>query len=326
MHNHRFFSLLTAAVLGLGTQAQATPDAEAQDTARAPAPGRPLRILLTTDDGINGAGMRILRDTLCAAGHQVTVVAPTADRSGTSGALTLNALMRTTRGSFPCGAGTGASWALTGTPADSVLFGLSVVFGAERPDLVISGMNYGQNVGRAVNHSGTVGAAVAGAEEGVPSIAVSIGLNLADSGTGFSQTLAAAPQVAVYVKDLAEQLRDTADRDGRLLPDRIALNVNYPVVLNEAGLFDASQVDGPTVTFVGHAEVVRPTYLPVPNAVDTYVSQGPICGLATACAPETEAGADTTALEQGEISITPIAVDGTERPSLRPLLKVRLRK
>jgi 5'-nucleotidase len=324
MHNHRFFSLLTAAVLGLGTQAQAA--SEAHDTAKAPAPGRPLRILLTTDDGINGAGMRILRDTLCAAGHEVTVVAPSADRSGSSGALTLNVVMRTTRGTFPCGTGTGASWALTGTPADSVLFGLSVVFAAQKPDLVISGINYGQNVGRAVNHSGTVGAAVAGAEEGVPSIAVSIGLNLADSGTGFSQTLAAAPTVAAYVTDLAEQLRDTADRDGRLLPDRIALNVNYPVVLNEAGQFDASQVGGPSVTFIGHAEVVRPTYLPIPNTTDTYVSQGPICGLSTACAAETEAGADTTALEQGEISITPIAVDGTERPSLRPLLKVRLRK
>lgn len=324
MNNHRFVSLLTAAVLGLGTQAQAASDSN--DTAKMPDPGRPLRILLTTDDGINGAGMRILRDTLCAAGHQVTVVAPSADRSGSSGALTLNVVMRTTRGTFPCGGGTGASWAVTGTPADAVLFGLSVVFGAQRPDLVISGMNYGQNVGRAVNHSGTVGAAVAGAEEGVPSIAVSIGLNLADSGTGFSQTLAAAPQVATYVKDLAEQLRDTADRDGRLLPDRIALNVNYPVELNEAGLFDASRVDGPTVTSVGHAEVVRPRYLPIPNTVDTYVAQGPICGLATECAPETEADADTTALAQGEISITPIAVDGTERPSLKPLLRVRLRR
>ncbi|WP_164016802.1 5'/3'-nucleotidase SurE [Pyxidicoccus trucidator] len=324
MNNHRFFSFLTAAVLGLGTQAQAASDSH--DSAKASSASRPLRILLTTDDGINGAGMRILRDTLCAAGHQVTVVAPSADRSGTSGALTLNAVMRTTRGTFPCGEGTGASWAVTGTPADSVLFGLAVVFGEQRPDLVISGMNYGQNVGRAVNHSGTVGAAVAGAEEGIPSIAVSIGLNLADSGTGFSQTLAAAPQVATYVKNLAEQLRDTADREGRLLPDRIALNVNYPVVLNEAGLFDASQVDGPTVTSVGHAEVVRPTYLPIPNTTDTYVAQGPICGLATACAPETEDDADTTALAQGEISITPIAVDGTARPSLKPLLRVRLRR
>lgn len=324
MHDYRFFfSFLTAAVLGLGTQARAAPP---DDTGKASEPGRPLRILLTTDDGINGAGMRILRDTLCAAGHQVTVVAPTVDRSGSSGALTLNAVFRTTRGGFPCGSGTGASWAVTGTPADAVLFGLSVVSGGQPPDLVISGMNYGQNVGRAVNHSGTVGAAVTGAEEGVPSIAVSIGLNLADSGTGFSQTLAAAPRVATYVKDLVETLRDTAGKDGRLLPDRIALNVNYPVVLDEAGLFDAAQVAGPTVTSVGHAEVVRPRYLPVPNAQDTYISQGPICGLATECAPETQANADTTALEQGEISITPLAVDGRERPELKPLLRARLRK
>ncbi|MCP3142683.1 5'/3'-nucleotidase SurE [Pyxidicoccus xibeiensis] len=321
MHTHRFFSFLTAAVFGVGTQAVAEP------TDKAPEAPRPLRILLTTDDGINGAGMRILRDTLCAAGHEVTVVAPTVDRSGTSGALTLNALMRATRGTFPCGAGTGASWALTGTPADSVLFGLSVAYaGQAAPDLVISGMNYGQNVGRAVNHSGTVGAAVAGAEEGVPSIAVSIGLNLADSGTGFSQTLAAAPHVASYVTGLVGQLRDTVGPDGRLLPDRVALNLNYPIVLNEAGLFDPAQVGGPNITSIGHAEVVRPRYLPVPNQPDTYVSQGPICGLATECAPETQRDADTTALEQGEISITPIAVDGESHPALKALLRVRLRR
>lgn len=320
MHNQRFFRFLAAAVLGLGSQAMAEPPAESSSA-------RPLRILLTSDDGINGSGLRTLRDVLCGAGHRVTVVAPTVDRSGSSAALTLNVNMRGIRSEFPCGDAPGTAFAVTGTPSDAVLFGLSVAFTEDAPpDLVVSGINLGQNVGRAVNHSGTVGAAVTAAEEGVPSIAISVGLNLADASTGFSQTVAAAPHAATFVKDLAELLRDTA-RDGeRLLPDRVALNVNYPVVLDEAGRFDPALLGAPRVTFVGHAHVVRPQYIRVPNTLDTYQALGPICGLQTACAPETQPDADTTALEEGAVSVTPLSVDGTERPELRPRLRVRLRR
>lgn len=318
MHNQRFIPFVTAAVLGLGSTALADKPQEE--------PARPLRILLTSDDGINASGLRTLRDALCGAGHQVTVVAPTVDRSGTSAALTLNVNMRGIRSEFSCGEGRGVAFAVTGTPSDAVLFGLSVAFGEQAPDLVVSGLNLGQNVGRAVNHSGTVGAAVTAAEEGVPSIALSVGLNLADSGTGFSQTIAAAPHAAAYVTALAGHLRDTAGKDGRLLPDRVALNINYPVALDAAGRFDPALLQEARVTSVGHAHVVRPTYIRVPNTPDTYQALGPICGLQTACAPETQPDADTTALDEGAISITPLSVDGTERPELRPLLRVRLRR
>lgn len=318
MHNQRFLPFLTAAVLGLGSTALADKPQEA--------PARPLRILLTSDDGINASGLRTLRDVLCGAGHEVTVVAPTVDRSGTSAALTLNVNMRGIRSEFACGAGRGVAFAVTGTPSDAVLFGLSVAYGEQPPDLVVSGLNLGQNVGRAVNHSGTVGAAVTAAEEGVPSIAISVGLNMADAGTGFSQTVAAASHAAAYVKSLAEHLRDTAGEGERLLPDRVALNVNYPVVLDAAGRFDPALLQEPRVTVVGHAHVVRPTYVRVPNTVDTYQALGPICGLQTACVPETQPDADTTALNEGAISLTPLSVDGTERPELRPRLRVRLRR
>lgn len=125
----------------------------------------------------------------------VTVVAPATDRSGSSGALSLNVYLRATRSEFSCGGTTGEAWAVTGMPSDSVLFGLSAVLGDVPPDLVISGMNSGQNVGRAVNHSGTVGAAVTAAEEGVPAMAVSISIHMRDASTVFSQTGAATPPV-----------------------------------------------------------------------------------------------------------------------------------
>ncbi|WP_083682397.1 5'/3'-nucleotidase SurE [Archangium sp. Cb G35] len=309
---------LLASFIGAGTEAHASPESSS------PATERPLRILLTSDDGINGSGLRLLRDTLCAAGHQVTVVAPATDRSGSSAALSLNVYLRATRSEFSCGGTTRESWAVTGMPSDSVLFGLSAVLGDVPPDLVVSGMNSGQNVGRAVNHSGTVGSAVTAAEEGVPSMAVSISIHPQDASTGFSQTGAAAPHAAAFVKDLIAQLRDTARPGEPLLPDRVALNVNYPVVLDAEGKFDPALVQSPRVTSVGHGEVVRARYYPV-DANGIYLAAGHICGLDIQCAPETERDADTTALEQGAISITPLSVDGSARPG-QGWLKSRLRR
>jgi 5'-nucleotidase len=325
MSTHRILSsLLASTLLGLGTQAHAEESPEPVEAFSAPS-APPLRILLTNDDGVAGSGMLILRDTLCAAGYQVTVSAPSADRSGISGALTLNQAFRVTRTEFLCGGTPSATWAVGGTPADAVLFGLSIL-GPERPDLVISGMNYGQNVGRAVNHSGTVGAAVTAAEEGVPSIAVSIGINAQDVGTGFSQTMAAAPYAAEYVKELIARLRDTAQHGEGLLPDRVALNLNYPVVLGADGLFAPALVQEPRVTAVGHGEVVRPQYIQISSAPDVYFAAGPICGISTACAPETQRDADTTALEQGAISVSPLSVDGSMRPQLPAQIHARLRR
>jgi 5'-nucleotidase len=315
MNTHRILlSLFASTLLGLGPQAHAD---------EAPEPAPPLRILLTNDDGVAAPGLLLLRDTLCAAGHQVFISAPSGDRSGSSAALGLNVAFRVTRTEFPCGATVGTQWAVGGTPSDSVLFGLRML-GAERPDVVISGMNLGQNTGRAVNHSGTVGAAVTAAEEGVPSIAVSIGLNFQDAGTGFSQTVAAVPHAAEYVKELIAQLRDTARPGEGLLPDRVALNVNYPVVLGEDGLFDPALVQDERVTTVGHAEVVRPTYTQSPTQPDVYIATGPICGLSVACDPETQRHADTTALAEGAISVSPLVVDEAFRPLIRAQLHWRL--
>lgn len=314
-----FTSLLVSAALGLSAQAQASNEEKASNEER------PLRILLTNDDGVAGPGMLRLRDVLCAAGHQVSVSAPSADRSGTSGALSLNVAIRATRTQFLCNGAPSSSWAVGGTPSDAVLFGLAQA-GDQRPDLVISGMNSGQNVGRAVNHSGTVGAAVTAAEEGVPAIAVSIGLNFQDAGTGFSQTTAAAPHAAEYVKGLIDQLRETAKKGEPLLPDRVALNLNYPVVLDANGLFDPSLVGAARVTVVGHGEVVRPRYLPVPSSPGTYLALGSICGLQVPCDAETVRDADTTALEQGAISVTPLAVDGAVNPQLGAQIHARLRR
>lgn len=202
------------ALLALAGQAPAT---WAQD----PASG--LEILLTNDDGYDAPGITAMRAALVAAGHRVTVVAPLANRSGSS-------LSRTTSGLIDYYEQRPGVWAVDGTPADAVDLALVHIMRSTPPDLIVSGSNFGQNVGASVLGSGTVGAALAASGQGVPAIAVSVAI-AADGRTTdppFVSTTAAFAPAAAFVVDLVSRLRES-DAAG-LLPPRIVLNVNYPAV------------------------------------------------------------------------------------------------
>jgi 5'-nucleotidase len=139
-----------------------------------------MRVLITNDDGVDSVGIQILAAAIAATGeHQVRVVAPADDRSGTGAAL----------GNFsPSSGGLHATavtlpdapdieaWAVEGTPAMCVLAAALGGFG-ERPELIVSGINAGLNTGRAVLHSGTVGAVLTGQNFGISGLAVSAALN-----------------------------------------------------------------------------------------------------------------------------------------------------
>lgn len=184
-----------------------------------PASGGPLRILLTNDDGYNAPGIRKAFDRLTAAGHDVTIVAPLTNQSGTGTKMT-SAPSVTVKHPEP------KVWAVDGTPGDSVAFGLSEVFADRAPDLVVSGTNFGPNVAGLATHSGTVGGAVAALEHGVPAIALSTGgLAAPDPVTTVN---AMGPTLDFAVK-LIDRLRSRA-RSGQLLPKGVGLNVNHPVV------------------------------------------------------------------------------------------------
>jgi 5'-nucleotidase len=114
------------------------------------AESRPLRILLTNDDGYDAPGLRVLRDALLAEGHDVTVVAPLQNRSGSGIRVSIGGTIDVQE------QGEGI-WSVDGFPADSVLVGLQEYFADEAPDLVVSGANFGPNLGFA-GSSGTVGA------------------------------------------------------------------------------------------------------------------------------------------------------------------------
>lgn len=135
-----------------------------------------MRILLTNDDGVGAPGNVVLAQALLDAGHDVTVVGPLGDRSGSGtaiGTIEHGARIRIRDVVLPTTPIlTGA--ALDAPPALAVLTALGGLFGA-RPDLVVSGINPGHNVGRSVVFSGTVGACLAATTLGMPSLAVSCG-------------------------------------------------------------------------------------------------------------------------------------------------------
>ena len=134
-----------------------------------------MRVLITNDDGVEAPGLHALAGAIHAAGHEVLVVAPSGERSGSGAAI--GRLHRA--GPLAC---TQIEWAelpgvpvyaVDAPPAAAVYTGLLGAFGA-RPDAVASGINPGANTGHLVLHSGTVGAALTAAAVGVPAIAVSI--------------------------------------------------------------------------------------------------------------------------------------------------------
>jgi 5'/3'-nucleotidase SurE len=189
-----------------------------------------LNILVVNDDGYDKAGIIALRDALVAAGHDVTVVAPASQQSGKGGSINTGIF------DFTPGQGTmqlvlreEGLWSLDGTPVDSLKAGLDIVMAQNPPDLVVSGLNEGQNLGKAgTNTSGTEGAALAATFAGVPAIAGSVGIDIAEQGAGFPSTEAAYEPAADFMARLIDEL--TRQNGTRILPKRVRmLNVNFPV-------------------------------------------------------------------------------------------------
>jgi 5'-nucleotidase len=125
-----------------------------------------LRILLSNDDGIHAPGLQCLREALTP--HcELWVCAPSSQQSASSHSLTLGSILRRRRWDERV-------FSVHGTPADSVLMAINGLMAEAPPDLVISGINHGPNMGEDVHYSGTVAGAIEGAILGVPSIAVSV--------------------------------------------------------------------------------------------------------------------------------------------------------
>ncbi|MBO3460895.1 5'/3'-nucleotidase SurE [Aetokthonos hydrillicola Thurmond2011] len=171
-----------------------------------------MKLLISNDDGIFALGIRTLANTLAEAGHDVTVVCPDRERSATGHGLTLHQPIRAEiiESVFHPAI---KAWACDGTPSDCVKLALWALLDSP-PDLVLSGINQGANLGTEILYSGTVSAAMEGVIEGIPSIALSL--------TSFSSKN--FQPAAIFAKNIVAQLNQTP------LPDLMLLNINVPAV------------------------------------------------------------------------------------------------
>jgi 5'-nucleotidase len=171
-----------------------------------------MKLLISNDDGIFALGIRTLADTLAEVGHDVTVVCPDRERSATGHGLTLHDPIRAEPVTTIFHS-TVKAWSCSGTPSDCVKLALGALVD-DPPDLVLSGINHGSNLGTDVLYSGTVSAAMEGAIEGIPSIAFSLA----------SYTSKEFSAAAAFAKSLITQISKQP------LPEAMLLNVNVPPI------------------------------------------------------------------------------------------------
>ncbi len=263
----------------------------------AAAPG-PLRVLVTNDDGVKAPGIdALVRELVANPNLVVTVIAPATNQSGTGDRFTTTAITATpssTAGAFP-------ATAIAGFPADTVLFGVLQAL-SPRPDLVVSGINFGQNIGDLVTLSGTVGAGLTAARLGIPAIAVSQGIGASIS----------YGEAARYVGRLVERFRVSRGFRAKLttrfgLRQALVVNVNFPTCTAGATrgirlvpLGRASRVTGYTLTgSMGATQTFAPTIPPL-NVLGSDCSS-------TLASPTT----DVEAMVNGFASVTPLNADLT---------------
>ena len=243
-----------------------------------------MRILLSNDDGCTAPGLLALAEVLRSA-HQVDIVAPDRNRSAASNSLTIFHPLRVQRHAD-------GTVCVDGTPTDCVHIALSSLLD-ETPDMVVSGINNGPNLGDDTLYSGTVAAAMEGRHLGLAAVAVSCAAyNPKHYETAARATLR-----------IVERLREEP------FPGNTILNVNVPDL-------PWNELKGFEVTRLGHrhkAERVEQAFDPRGRPIYWL---GP-AGAGADCGP----GTDFHAVEQGYVSITPLVVDLTRHNVLEPLTR-----
>ncbi len=246
------------------------------------------RILLTNDDGITSQGL----DSLCWEMKkigEVFVIAPVGEQSGASHAITLKGDIEAKKFSKN---GKFFGYAINGTPVDCVKLGIVKIL-SEKPDLVISGINHGENTGLNVLYSGTVSAAKEAALYGIPAFAISVG-SPEEGFSGFA---------AKFARKLAEKILKVG------LPNGTLLNVNIPPVVE-------TDITGISITRQGNEKFLEDYKVIYENSNKILYRPGgkrdkPVENLDT----------EGSAIHRKEISITPIHFDMTDYKMIEELKK-----
>ena len=245
-----------------------------------------MRILLTNDDGIHAPGMALLEAVAARLSDDVWVCAPAEENSGAGHSLTLNRPVRLERHGE-------RRFAVSGTPTDAVNLALRKLFPDRLPDLVISGVNHGENLADDVTYSGTISAAMEGALAGIPAIALSQATR--DSGHGFAAAEGWADQVLAPLVDVPTARRTV-------------INVNFPAL-------PAAAVKGIRVVRQGFHDYARGSLV---EGVDPRGRPYYWFGLED-IEHTLDHGTDLEAVGEGYIAVTPLHLDLTHHASLGTL-------
>jgi 5'-nucleotidase len=247
-----------------------------------------MKILLTNDDGIYSEGIQALKSQLDNIA-EVIVIAPDRERSTVGHAMTLHKPLRIRPVKVNGGS---EGYSVSGTPADCVVIGLLEIMKHKRPDLVVSGINRGPNLGDDIIYSGTVSAAMEGAMRNIPSLAISIA---AYEDFKFESA-------ALFTKNLISHLiKDD-------LPHNLILNINVPNI-------DYDRIEG--IEIIKHGKRVYQNELKIiydPQGTTHYWLGGDL--------PEGKIEPDTDfeAIYNHKVSITPLSLDLTNY-SIMPKVK-----
>lgn len=241
-----------------------------------------MRILLSNDDGVDAIGLKTLYEVLSQA-HQVTVIAPDRNCSGASNSLTLVNPLRVKQLD-------NGFYSVNGTPTDCVHIGINQLM-HEKPDIVISGINHGPNLGDDVIYSGTVAAATEGRYMGLPAIAAS----LADYD---SQDFFYA---ATIIATILEQI------ESHPIPNDQILNINIPALPKD-------EIQGIAATRCGRRHQAETMVKSKDQHGREIYWYGPVGEIKDA-----SAGTDFYAIARGYVSVTPISVDMTAKESINLL-------
>jgi 5'-nucleotidase len=254
----------------------------------------PTHVMVVNDDGITSPGLAAVAAAIAAdPAYRVTVVAPAAQQSGVGHAIVIRQEIAV-RPHDPVGGA--PAWSVDATPASVTAVGLTVVLADDPPDLVVSGINKGENIGRAAWYSGTIGAAREAVLRDIPAIAVSLELDWADPQPDWAGA-------AKLAKPVVDAVRDHA------LPEGVLLNVNIPR--------ETAAARGYRVTDLGLA----------PDAVSRYETDRVEDGVrfvTSRWAPPAgdDPGTDIAAMAAGYVPITPLTLDQTAYTALAALAQL----
>jgi 5'-nucleotidase len=257
-----------------------------------------VKVLLTNDDGITATGLNALRRALLElSGIELAVIAPDSNRSATARSITTREPLWVEEVEF--GDGT-SGYATDGTPVDCVRFGALGLIGGFQPELIVSGVNHGSNLGDDITYSGTVAAAFEGIVLGVPAIAVSQQADHGEmdfrAGSGWAQDDFA--RAAAFTARLVEELERVP------IPAGTLLNVNCP----------AGDVKGARAARLGKR--IYNDRMELTEEQDgrrRYTIYGEMPGY------QHEDGTDFAAIADGCIAVTPIHFDLTDQAGVEEL-------